>query len=92
MNRGTLKKLAEQGKLVMVGAYHFDDLTGEKRICKELPVRVRQPGEDWHDWPEGICHLWAHDFKSKSGGAWENPNGTITLIVHSNCNYTFRRI
>ena len=91
-NRGTLMKLAQAGKLVMVEAYHFDDMTGSERNNKELPVRVRRPDEDWHDWPEGVCHLWEHDFKSKSGRAWENPNGTITLVVHSNSNYTFRRI
>jgi hypothetical protein len=43
---------------------------------------------DWRDRQEGVCYMTGHDFTSNSGCAWMNPNGTITLIVHGNTNYT----
>lgn len=88
-NRGKLRKLVEAGRVEMTGAYSFDDMTGAELIRdKRLPVRMH-PG-DWHDCQQGTCYLHEHDFKSKSGRAWENPNGTVTLVVHSNCNYDLR--
>jgi len=72
-----------------VDAYHFDDMLGTDRgIEREMPVAMKPA--DWHDRKEGICYVMPFDFQSKSGSAWKNPNGTFTLVVHSNCNYTFR--
>lgn len=87
-NRATLKKMAEQGRLEMIDSYHFDDMHGEERTEKVLPVEII--GEDRGGCKEGVCRLFPFDFKSKSGRAWKNPNGTITLKVHSNCSFTFR--
>ncbi len=89
MNRGTLKKLAKEGRLEMVAGYHFDDMYGETRTCTRMPVRYSPETETWRDRKDGIVNLREFDFATKSGGCWENPNGTITLYVHSNCNYTF---
>ena len=88
-NRGTLKKLAQQGKLVRVSSYHFDDMTGETRSTGEALVRIKK---DSRDWIEGQCNMVESDFTGKSGRAWENPDGTITLKVHSNLDFTFRKI
>jgi hypothetical protein len=89
VNRGWLKRQAEAGKLVMLESYHYDETHGEDRTHKELPVRVSQGAGDWLP---GFCTLYPHDFKSKSGAAWRNPDGTITLHVHSNCHYTFKAV
>lgn len=91
-NRGKLRRLVQAGKVTMVSGYHFDDMYGESRSHKELPVAIvpeHEPG-DWRWRKEGVCYLFPSDFTAKSGCCWLNPNGTVTLIVHSNSNYTFR--
>ena len=93
MNRGTLLKLAKAGRLVAVGSYHFDDMTGSDRMepGKEFPVRVRVDGEHWSAAKEGVYNLWESDFRSSCGSASISDDGKrVTLYVHSNCNYTFR--
>lgn len=87
-NRGKLRKLVEAGKVTMVGSYHFDDMHCEDRSHDEMPVAIKP--EDWHDRKQGVCYLSDWDFRSVSGAARINPNGTISLRVHSNCNYTLR--
>ena len=89
-NRGKLKRLAGAGKLVCQGYYHFDDMYGESRgKAEEIPVVYPKP-TDWHDRKEGTLYLGDWDFRSKSGCAWLNENGTVTMVIHSNLNYTFR--
>ena len=87
-NRGKLRKLAAAGRLVLASSYHFDDMLGEDRTAKEMPVAIAPENRD--DRKEGTCYLWDHDFKSSSGCAYESGPGLVTLIVHSNSNYTFR--
>lgn len=87
--RDRLKRLVEQGKVVLVGSYNFDDMHGESRSQGiEMPCAMKPA--DWRDRQEGICYFSDHDFNSGSGRAWVNPNGTITLYVHSNHNVTLR--
>lgn len=87
-NRGKLKKLAAAGKLLLAESYHFDDMMGEHRNKDAaIPVRIKA---GYGDFIEGYCNLFESDFSGKSGRAWENADGTITLIVHSNANYTFK--
>lgn len=89
-NRGKLRKLAAAGKLLCVDYYHFDDMYGaERKNGASIPVVYPKPA-DWHDRTNGILYLDDMDFRTKSGCCWENPNGTITLIIHSNLNYTFK--
>jgi hypothetical protein len=88
-NRGKLRRLCEQGRLELADAYHFDDMHGESRTHQAMPVAIMPPGH-WSERKEGVCYLFSSDFKSGSGSAWENVNGTVTLYVHSNSNYTFR--
>jgi hypothetical protein len=88
-NRGKLRKLVEAGKVVMAGAYHYDDMTGASRVQGQaMPVAMKP--DDWHDRKEGVCYLTEWDFKTKSGHAYESGNGIITLIVHGNCNYDLK--
>ena len=87
INRGYLKRLAQQGKLELVSSYHFDDQMGESRTKEPLAVRVRK---DYDDFVPGVVNLWESDFSSSSGFANQGDNGTIHLHVHSNCFYDFR--
>lgn len=87
VNRGYLKRMVERGELEVVGSYSFDDMYGASR-GGQMPVEI-DPG-DWQKRKEGTVYL-RPDYFTSYGRAWENPNGTITLIVHSNLNYTFKR-
>lgn len=87
INRGYLKRLAQQGRLELVSSYHFDDQMGESRTKEPLAVRVRK---DYDDFVHGVVNLWESDFSSSSGFANQGDNGTIHLHVHSNCFYDFR--
>ena len=73
----------------MIESYHFDDMLGEDRSTGTIPVRMR---ENFGDWKEGFLSLSEHDFRSKSGCAYDSGNGTVTLIVHSNCSYVLREV
>ena len=86
--RDKLLRLAEKGKLVLVGSYHFDDILGAERSDREMPVKVRSgdPNEPHQD---GVCYVRRSEF-TNYGCAWENDNGTVHLHVHSNKNYDFR--
>jgi hypothetical protein len=89
VNRGWLKRMAAKGRLEMVASYHFDDMMGESRSRDRLPVVYPRP-VDWHDRREGTVYLSDFEFTTKSGRAWRNEDGTVTLVVHSNSDYTFR--
>lgn len=91
-NRGKLKRLAEAGRLVVVDSYHFDDMTGSSRTTKEMPV-VCKDGLSWQEKKEGTVYLDSWHFKSNCGRAYyayDNREDMVTLIVHSNSNYTFK--
>lgn len=91
IRRDLVRRMIEAGELVMIDSYHFDDSTGSERgIDKPLPVAIAPA--DWHDRKEGVAYVHASDFDSGSGRASQGSNGDITLYVHSNCNYTFRRV
>jgi len=47
---------------------------------------------DDDDFVTGQMNLDDHDFEGKPGRAWRNPDGTITLIVHSNLAYEMRLV
>lgn len=87
INRAYLKRLIEQGKIEMISSYHFDDHYGSESLKKTMPVRIGVYG----DMKEGFCNLYESDLRSSCGRAYENPDGTIHLSVHSNCFYDFRR-
>lgn len=87
-NRGKLLRLCLAGKLELMGSYSFDDMMGESRSRSTMPVAIKPA--DYRDRKEGICYVTEWDFKSSSGRAWSNENGTVTLYVHSNSHYDFR--
>lgn len=89
IRRDHLRRLCEAGRLRVVDNYHFDDMLGTSRgAAKDMMAAISPP--DWHDRVEGICYLFPSDFSSSCGRAYQNPDGTVTLYIHSNCNYTFR--
>lgn len=87
INRGTLLRMARRGELEVISSYHFDDPFGGETSKQVLPVRVRNGHNDTR---EGFCNLWESDFKSSCGRAYQNPDGTIHLSVHSNCFFDLR--
>lgn len=42
------------------------------------------------DFVAGQMNFMVHDFKTKRGSAWEEANGHIAFLVHSNASYTLR--
>lgn len=88
--RDKLQRLAKEGKLVMVGSYHFDDMYGaDRQQSVELPVVYIEEGQaNIHQ--EGICYVHEYDFTGQSGHATQGSNGNIHLHVHSNHNVDFR--
>jgi hypothetical protein len=86
--RDKLRRLAAAGKLVMVDSYRYDDGYGADRSTKELPVRMST--SDVAEYADGVCTLRPYHFTGKSGCAYSSAPGKVTLIVHSNLNFTFR--
>jgi len=96
--RDKLKRLIEANRVVLHDSYHFDDMTGESRTRgNPMPVGITESGpEMWKTRKEGTCYLFPSDFKTKSGCCYDagvhqaTGHQLVTLIVHSNSNYTFR--
>ncbi len=86
--RDKLRRLVEAGKLITVGTYHFEDMTGVQRTDTPMPVAIAP--RDWRDRKAGICYLRSDEFDGKSGCCYQDDSGVITLIVHGNSNYDFR--
>ena len=85
--RDKLLKLARAGKLVSVSSYSFDDMYGESRGSDTKPVHVM---EDGRDFKEGFYNIRQSEFESRTGRAWIDESGVITLYVHSNSDVSFR--
>lgn len=87
-NRGKLRRLVEAGRVISRSTYHFDDILGEQRGDKPMPVRM-MPAEPGFIRQQGTIYLRPDDFTTKSGCAYTNGNdAVVTLHVHSNSNYT----
>ena len=87
IRRDLLKKAVAAGKMVSTGSYHYDDMTSSERRSTTIPARL---SSGHGDFIEGECNLTDFDFRSSSGCAYENEDGTITLHVHSNCTYDLK--
>jgi hypothetical protein len=85
-----LRRLVEAGRVETVSTYHFDDMMGESRTRKPMPVAMKP--DDYRDRKEGVCYISEWEFKSNSGCAYvRGPTPDIvTLIVHGNSNYDLR--
>lgn len=89
VRRDWLMRQVEKGRVVAVGSYHFDDMTGGHRGKWEgAPVAIAPA--DWHDRKEGTVYIRRDEFEGKVGRAYAGENGIVTLYVHSNSNYTLR--
>lgn len=86
--RDRLVRLVEAGKVTLASSYRFDDMDGATRTQETTPVPVAISPADWQDRKQGVCYVRRDEFMSY-GRAILNDNGTVTLYVHSNSNYTF---
>ena len=95
VNRGKLKRLAEQGKLLgrckyrYTDDYIYDNATNFGRMENYFPVFLI-PNEGRHEIPEGHIGIYEWYFTCKSGRAWEEEDGTITFYPHSNLSYQLK--
>jgi len=48
------------------------------------------PDEGRHEVPNGYIGLWEWYFKSNTGHAWEEEDGTITLYPYQNLSYSLK--
>jgi hypothetical protein len=83
VNRGWLRKQVEKGNIEAKCAYSLSDDYG-------FDKSINYGKTDWSNAKELNFSDW--DFKTKSGAAWYNTDGTITFIVHSNSSYDMRII
>ena len=82
IRRHTLQRKAEAGRLDARVQYSADIPSGSW-----MPARIMNSLSDFVD---GYINLYTHDFRTKSGLAYRNNDGTITLKVHSNLVFTLR--
>lgn len=87
IRRDLLKRAVAAGKMFSVGSYHFDDQYGVEQRKTTIPARL---SSGYGDFVEGECNITVSDFKSRSGAAWENADGTFSLCVHGNCHYDLK--
>jgi hypothetical protein len=89
-NRGKLRRLVEAGKVETVSTYSFDDMHGEYRSARPMPVAMWPA--NWRGFRGGVCYMTEHDFTSKSGRCYrrDDSGAIVTLIVHSNSSYELR--
>jgi hypothetical protein len=93
--------MVERGELEARCNYHMTDdyaLDAANDFGKTgwIPVRIRHPKYEGNfvtddDFVEGQINLTRWDFKTKTGTAYYNTDGTINLCVHGNLNYTLRK-
>lgn len=90
INRGQLKRLVERGDLEARTEYCFDETMGctQGDSSPWKPARLRR---EYGDTKQGFFNISDFSFRTKSGAAWQNPNGTITLMVHGNEYIELRR-
>lgn len=86
VNRLWLRKQIEAGNLE-AQSYSYDDQYGASR--QEWAPAYLSP--DLHEpHKQGMIRVWTHDLESRTGKAYHDREGTITLYVHSNHHITFR--
>ena len=78
--------------------YQFDNAYNFSK-AGWLPARITKPElceDGWHiknrDIQPGFINFEVNDFKTNSGGAWLNSDGTISLAIHSNLVYNLREV
>lgn len=78
VRRDVIRRLVDSGRLFVSESYSFDDMHGESRTeNRAIPVRM-MPAD--RRTTEGVCYMFESDFKSGSGAAWRNADGTINPL------------
>jgi hypothetical protein len=89
VRRETLLKLGKQDKLILVNNFVSTDDECIRMRNVSIPVRVGAV-PDTDEETNGFWYVPESDFKTKAGRAWENMDGTITMIVQKEKSMTFR--
>ena len=92
IRRDKIKRLIENGKIEARCKYRYTDDYAYDNIANFgktgwLPARI---SSGYSDKKEGYINFEEHDFRYKSGTAWENEDGTITFMVLSNNSFALR--
>lgn len=105
VNRGWLRRMVEKEKMEGRCTIHLTDdyladVESDFGRMTWKPARIRVP--KWREVGAGIwivadddikpgcLNLDANAFQGDAGAAWREPDGVITLCVHSNLYYEFR--
>jgi len=91
LNRSTLRNMINRGEIISGSSYAYDEMSGTTIGNGENPRPVRFMEDDGNKDYQKFYYIWRTDLTTKSGRAYYNADGTITVIVHSNLNYTFTR-
>lgn len=92
IRRDKIKRLIEKGKIEARCKYQYTDdyaYDNANNFGKTewLPTRI---SSGYEDKKEGYINFEEHDFRYKSGAAWENDDRTITFMVLSNHSFALR--
>jgi hypothetical protein len=68
--------------------YRYDNAT-DFGASDYKEINIMDENNRKHDYDK--MNLWKDDFSSQVGTAWENEDGTVTLIVHSNLSFNLKR-
>ena len=92
INRGWLKKQVEKGNIIVKCNYHYTDdyKFDNENNFGETGWAEAYLNEEWGHFEEGKMKFKSWDFKTKSGAAWQDEKGIITLMVHSNLSYDMK--
>jgi hypothetical protein len=90
VRRESLLKLGKDEKLTLINNYSMSEEDNESIRMRNVSIPVIIGTVDIEDKKEGFWYVPEQDFKSKNGRAWENIDGTITMVVHKEKSMTFR--
>ena len=94
MRRDVLRRKVAKGLMkarcthYLTDDYAYDNANGFG--ATEWMPAVLMPEDSYKHSTEGTMSFIPFDFKSSTGAAWVEDNGTIVLSVHSNCSYELK--
>jgi len=92
IRRDKLKRDILKGKYVAKCSYSFSDdarydyMSDENTAFKEIHL-VSEGKRDYDK-----INLYESDFDSQVGRAWENADGSVSFVVHSNLAYDLKKV
>jgi hypothetical protein len=93
IRRDKLKRDIAKGLYVCKCNYHFADdarydyISDENTAYKQINLISEGNKRDYDK-----INLRLSDFDSQVGRAWENADGSVTLVIHSNLSYDFKKV